>query len=141
MVAVSSTSSRSKGSSSAFGVRATVAIGACMIAGGLALSSHGSLWALYVGHGLMLGLLGNGGVYPPLLIYVSRWFDRRRGTAICGDPGQGHLHRFARNDRDPTADQGRASSDYGATESACLQVSAAREHRARVCVVDLDFLR
>ena len=65
------------------GVRATVAIGACMIAGGLALSSHGSLWALYVGHGLMLGLLGNGGVYPPLLIYVSRWFDRRRGTAIA----------------------------------------------------------
>jgi MFS family permease len=65
------------------GVRATVAIGACMIAGGLALSSHGSLWALYVGHGLMLGLLGNGGVYPPLLVYVSRWFDRRRGTAIA----------------------------------------------------------
>jgi MFS family permease len=65
------------------GVRATVATGACMIAGGLALSSHGSLWALYVGHGLMLGLLGNGGVYPPLLIYVSRWFDRRRGTAIA----------------------------------------------------------
>ena len=65
------------------GVRATVAIGACMIAGGLVLSSHGSLWALYVGHGLMLGLLGNGGVYPPLLIYVSRWFDRRRGTAIA----------------------------------------------------------
>jgi len=65
------------------GVRATVAIGACMIAGGLALSAHGSLWALYVGHGLMLGLLGNGGVYPPLLIYVSRWFDRRRGTAIA----------------------------------------------------------
>ncbi len=50
------------------GVRATVAIGACMIAGGLALSSHGTLWALYIGHGLMIGLLGNGGVYPPLLI-------------------------------------------------------------------------
>lgn len=65
------------------GVRATVAIGACMIAGGLALSSSGWMWALYVGHGLMVGLLGNGGVYPPLLIYVSRWFDRRRGTAIA----------------------------------------------------------
>lgn len=65
------------------GVRATVAIGGCMIAGGLALSSHGTLWALYIGHGLMIGLLGNGGVYPPLLIYVSRWFDRRRGTAIA----------------------------------------------------------
>ena len=65
------------------GVRVTIAIGACMIAGGLALSSHGSLWALYLGYGLMLGLLGNGGIYPPLLIYVSRWFDRRRGTALA----------------------------------------------------------
>jgi MFS family permease len=65
------------------GVRATVAIGACMIAGGLALSSLGSMWALYLGQGLMVGLLGGGGVYPPLLVYVSRWFDRRRGTAIA----------------------------------------------------------
>ncbi len=65
------------------GVRATVAIGASMIAGGLALSSLGSMWALYVGQGLMVGLLGGGGVYPPLLVYVSRWFDRRRGTAIA----------------------------------------------------------
>jgi MFS family permease len=65
------------------GVRATVAIGAAMIAGGLALSSIGKIWALYVGYGLMVGLLGNGGVYPPLLIYVSRWFDRRRGTAMA----------------------------------------------------------
>ena len=65
------------------GVRATVAIGATMIAGGLALSSIGTIWALYVGHGLMLGLFGNGGVYPPLLVYVSRWFERRRGAAIA----------------------------------------------------------
>ena len=65
------------------GLRTTVTIGACMIAGGLALSSLGSIWALYVGHGLMIGLLGNGGVYPPLLVYVSRWFERRRGAAIA----------------------------------------------------------
>jgi MFS family permease len=65
------------------GVRATVAIGATMIAGGLALSSLGTMWALYVGHGLMIGLVGNGGVYPPLLVYVSRWFERRRGAAIA----------------------------------------------------------
>ena len=32
---------------------------------------------------LLIGLLGNGGVYPPLLIYVSRWFERRRGAAIA----------------------------------------------------------
>jgi len=65
------------------GVRATVAIGASMIAGGLALSSLGSIWALYVGCGVMVGFFGNGGVYAPLLVYVSRWFDRRRGTAIA----------------------------------------------------------
>ena len=65
------------------GIRRTVFIGGCMIAGGLALSSLGSIWALYVGHGLMVGLLGNGGVYPPLLVYISRWFERRRGAAIA----------------------------------------------------------
>jgi MFS family permease len=65
------------------GLRVTVAIGACMMAGGLALASTGSIWALYVGFGLMVGFLGSGGVYPPLLVYVSRWFDRRRGTAIA----------------------------------------------------------
>jgi MFS family permease len=53
-----------------------------MIALGLALSSLGSIWALYLGHAL-LGFLGNGGVYPPLLVYVSRWFERRRGAAIA----------------------------------------------------------
>ena len=65
------------------GVRATVAISAGMMAAGLALSSLGPIWALYVGQGLMVGLLGNGGIYAPLLVYVSRWFDRRRGTAIA----------------------------------------------------------
>ena len=64
------------------GVARTVMIGTCMIAGGLALSSVGSIWALYVGHAL-LGFLGNGGVYPPLLVYVSRLFERRRGAAIA----------------------------------------------------------
>jgi MFS family permease len=64
------------------GLRRTVAIGAVMIAAGLALSSLGAIWTLYVGHAL-LGFLGNGGVYPPLLVYVSRWFERRRGAAIA----------------------------------------------------------
>src|SRR5579872_5479347 len=50
------------------GVRPTVIFGTIMMAGGLALSSVGSVWALYVGHGLMIGLLGNGAVYPPLVV-------------------------------------------------------------------------
>lgn len=65
------------------GIRKTVAMGTLSMAAGLALSSLGSVWALYVGHGLLIGLLGNGAIYAPLLIYVSRWFDRRRGTALA----------------------------------------------------------
>ena len=65
------------------GIRKTVAMGTLCMAAGLALSSLGSVWALYVGHGLLIGLLGNGAIYAPLLIYVSRWFDRRRGTALA----------------------------------------------------------
>jgi len=65
------------------GTRRIVLIGAVMIAFGLALSSFGSVWALYLGQGVLIGFLGMGAIYPPLLIYVSRWFDRRRGTAIA----------------------------------------------------------
>jgi MFS family permease len=65
------------------GVRWTVVFGALMIASGLALSTGGSPWQLYVGHGLLIGLLGNGGIFPPLMTYVSHWFDRRRGTALA----------------------------------------------------------
>ncbi|MBV9552567.1 MAG: MFS transporter [Alphaproteobacteria bacterium] len=65
------------------GIRRTVLFGAAMIAAGLAVSAIGTVWALFVGHGLLLGLLGNGAMFPPLLVYVSRWFDRRRGTALA----------------------------------------------------------
>ena len=65
------------------GIRICVAIGAVMMAAGLALSSTGSIWALYVGHGLLIGLVGNGAIYAPLVVYVSRWFDRRRGSALA----------------------------------------------------------
>lgn len=65
------------------GIRKVVGTGALMMAAGLALSSLGSVWALYVGHGVLIGFLGNGAIYAPLLVYVSRWFDRRRGTALA----------------------------------------------------------
>ncbi len=65
------------------GIRFCVMIGAVMMAAGLALSSTGSVWALYVGHGLLIGLIGNGAIYAPLVVYVSRWFDRRRGSALA----------------------------------------------------------
>jgi MFS family permease len=65
------------------GIRRTVIFGAVMIALGLAVSAIGTVWALFLGHGLLLGLLGNGAMFPPLLVYVSRWFERRRGTALA----------------------------------------------------------
>jgi MFS family permease len=65
------------------GIRRTVMFGAVMIAAGLGVSAIGNIWALFIGHGLLLGLLGNGAMFPPLLIYVSRWFERRRGTALA----------------------------------------------------------
>ena len=65
------------------GIRFTVMFGAAMIGLGLAVSASGNLWAILVGHALFVGLLGNGALYPPLLVYVSRWFDRRRGTALA----------------------------------------------------------
>ena len=65
------------------GIRRTVMLGAVMMAAGLALSSIGTVRALLIGHGLFIGFLGNGAIYAPLIVYVSRWFDRRRGTAIA----------------------------------------------------------
>jgi MFS family permease len=65
------------------GIRNSVSIGAVMVAAGLALCATGRIWALYVGQGALIGFFGMGAIYPPLLIYVSRWFDRRRGTAVA----------------------------------------------------------
>ena len=65
------------------GVRWTVMFGAVMVCVGLAVSSLGEPWHLFVGHGLFIGLIGNGGINAPLYVYVSKWFDRRRGSALA----------------------------------------------------------
>ncbi|HEX5455102.1 MAG TPA: MFS transporter [Stellaceae bacterium] len=65
------------------GVRFTVMFGAAMSALGLAVSASGGLWTVLIGHAVLVGFLGNGALYPPLIVYVSRWFDRRRGTALA----------------------------------------------------------
>jgi MFS family permease len=71
-----------------YGVRWTAMFGSLMIAVGLAISAYGApllgqKWALYVGHGLFIGLIGNSGLNAPLYVYVSRWFDKRRGSALA----------------------------------------------------------
>jgi MFS family permease len=65
------------------GVRRITIFGAMMAALGLAISTFGGHWGLYIGYGLFVGLLGNSCLNAPLMTYVSRWFDRRRGTALA----------------------------------------------------------
>jgi MFS family permease len=71
-----------------FGIRRVVMFGATMVAAGLAISTlaasaTGGPAALYIGHGVFIGLLGNGCINAPLYVYVARWFDRRRGSAVA----------------------------------------------------------
>ena len=66
-----------------FGIRWTVIFGATMIAVGLAVSTLGAGIPLYIGHGFFMGMIGNAGLNAPLYIYVSRWFDKRRGSALA----------------------------------------------------------
>src|SRR6478672_7665077 len=77
-----------------YGVRWTVLIGSVSIAIGLAISSLGQTWELYLGHGLFMGVLGNAGLNAPLYVYVSRWFDRRRGSALALISSGGYLAGF-----------------------------------------------
>jgi MFS family permease len=77
-----------------YSVRWTVIGGTLMIALGLVLSSFGAPWQLYLGHGLFMGILGNAGLNAPLFVYVSRWFDRRRGSALALISSGGYLAGF-----------------------------------------------
>lgn len=65
------------------GVRWTVVWGALMVCAGLALSSAGGATQLWIGHGVLVGLIGCGGINAPLYVYVTQWFERRRGTALA----------------------------------------------------------
>jgi MFS family permease len=63
--------------------RLVTLIGGAMVCCGLLLASGGTAWQLVLGYGLLVGLLGNGALFPPMMAYVSLWFDRRRGTALA----------------------------------------------------------
>ena len=65
------------------GMRKVAVFGAVMTALGLAVSAIGQAWALVLGSAVLVGFLGNSAHFPPLVTYVSRWFDRRRGTAVA----------------------------------------------------------
>ena len=65
------------------GVRWTTLFGAVMMAAGMALASQGGAWSLVLGHALLVGVLGGGAINIPLTLYVTHWFDRRRGSAVA----------------------------------------------------------
>jgi MFS family permease len=65
------------------GVRWTVMFGAAMMSLGLVIASLGSTWTLYVGYGVFVGLIGLSGLNAPLYVYISKWFERRRGSALA----------------------------------------------------------
>ena len=65
------------------GMRRVIAIGAISIALGLLVSASGSIWGIWLGHFFLVGLFGGGSFNAPMMVYVSRWFDRRRGTALA----------------------------------------------------------
>jgi MFS family permease len=66
-----------------FGTRSTVVFGAVMVGIGLAISTIGPPTPLWIGHAVFMGLLGIGAVNAPMYVYISHWFDRRRGSALA----------------------------------------------------------
>jgi MFS family permease len=65
------------------GIRPTVWFGAVMLGSGLAVAGFGGPEQLLIGHGVLLGVLGAGAINIPLIIYISHWFDKRRGQAVA----------------------------------------------------------
>ncbi len=66
-----------------YGVRRVVLAGTAMVCAGHLVASSGGVWTLCISYAFMLGLLGNAAINQPLLVHVSRWFDRHRGSALA----------------------------------------------------------
>jgi MFS family permease len=66
-----------------FGMRLSVVFGAFMVGGGLAISTLGPPTPLWIGHAIFMGLLGIGAINAPMYVYISNWFDKRRGSALA----------------------------------------------------------
>jgi MFS family permease len=66
------------------GVAPTVAFAGAMLALGYVLAAQANAFWLYaVVHGVLIGMLGSGTLFAPLLADVSHWFLRRRGLAVA----------------------------------------------------------
>lgn len=56
--------------------------GIMILLGTLVVASGDSAWSMILGYGLLIGFLGNGATFTPLVANTTRWFDRRRGLAV-----------------------------------------------------------
>ncbi|HEY4373725.1 MAG TPA: MFS transporter [Burkholderiales bacterium] len=65
------------------GFRVVAMIGAASIGIGLIVSSMGGATQFLIGHILFVGLLGSGAINVHMLVFISRWFDKRRGAALA----------------------------------------------------------
>ena len=67
-----------------FGIARVVAVAGLMLAAGYALASrtHDLLTYALV-HGVLIGMLGSGALFGPVMADASLWFRRRRGLAVA----------------------------------------------------------
>src|ERR1019366_7877693 len=65
------------------GMRPVAIVCGLMITLGLVLASYGGLYQLYASNLLLIRLLGGAGMFLSMLADVTRWFGRRRGSAIA----------------------------------------------------------
>ena len=66
-----------------YGFRATTLLGAAGLSLGLVTSALAGGTQLIVAYGVLVGVFGSGAINIPLMVYVSRWFDRRRGSSLA----------------------------------------------------------
>ncbi len=66
-----------------FGIACTVAVASVMLAAGYALASRTHDLLIYgLVHGVLIGMLGSGALFGPVMADASLWFRRQRGLAV-----------------------------------------------------------
>jgi MFS family permease len=66
------------------GPRVPVMVAGVMVCAGSWFAALGdSELALFIGYGVLMGMLGHGATFAPLVTNVTTWFDKYRGTAVA----------------------------------------------------------
>ena len=67
-----------------YGVHAALVLGAIGTLAGFVWAAFAQgIWSFVLAHGLMLGLLGAGATFAPLVADTTLWWNRRRGIAVA----------------------------------------------------------